>query len=182
MRRPDWWPRGLWPGGTESDAHSPSRGRTGTAVEISPPPKGGPRRGRTGSEDPWPGLLDLLVEALGAASAAVWRLDEEARRWEVAAERRRPGWSGPERTPGSERGHPFTWAAREELVLQIPAERIREGAREGWALLVPESGGRYLVELWFTSAPGPAVRESASAIRSHLAWVVSVLPEGRAAG
>lgn len=130
---------------------------------------------------PWPSFLDLLLESLGAASAALWQLEREDDRWTVRAERRQEGWSGPDRQAGPVRGHPFTWAVREGLVLQVPAERIPGGDREGWTLLIPESGRGCLLELWFASAPGSSVREAADAIQVHLSWLCEVTGPTRVA-
>lgn len=170
MRRPDWWPRRLWPWETGPDRReaSASAGGGGGAEVPSVPEE---REDELEGTLPWPSFLDLLLESLGAASAALWQLERENDRWTVRAERRQEGWSGPDRQDRPVRGHPFTWAVREGLVLQVPAERITGGDREGWTLLIPGSGRGYLLELWFASAPGSSVREAAAPIQVHLSWL-----------
>lgn len=177
MRRPDWWPRPLWPGEQSSPVPPDPRAGSPGAGEGAGI---GRRDDRTMEEAPWPSLLELLLASLGAASGAVWRLEGE--RWTVLAERARPGWSSAERRERSARGHPFTWSLREDLILQTPADRIAGDGREGWSLLVPVPRGRRLLELWFPSAPGPSVREATAAIQGHLAWLAEARRDPDEAG
>lgn len=188
MRRPDWWPETLWPGATEPVA-SPGPGpatRTAAGAERERPAGAG--EGLEAGGEPWPSLLDFALEALGAGSGAIWRMEGDG--WSVVAERSAEGWAQPERSPRPARGHPFTWSVREDLVLQVPAGRVGDDDRNGWTLLVPVGRSRRLLELWFPSAPGPSVREATPALRAHLEWLAGAAdgttdqggPQGRTQG
>lgn len=164
MQRPSWWPRSWWPGGGESEEHP----------DVTPRVPG--RSGRESGERPragegWTSLLGLLRETLQCGRATLWRLTSGGAEWRVVAEVTGSGWGGASARSVEAPGHPFTWSLKEELELQLPAERLGEAAGpDGWALVAPVRSFGLCVCLWFSSSPRPAAREALEAIRRHTAW------------
>lgn len=163
MRRPSWWPRDWWPGADEDEE------RPDVAPRV-------PRPGREAGDRPSPGegwtsLLTVLRETLQCGRATLWRLTSGGAEWRVVAEVTGSGWGEASPRVVDAPGHPFTWALKEELELQVPAERLGEAAGpDGWALVAPVRSFGLCVCLWFSSPPRPAAREAVEAIRRHTAW------------
>lgn len=170
-RKPGWWPAELWPGAADEPTAGP--------VELPSPGSRG--SGPPSPESGWEGFLQVLVASLQAGRATLWRLTESGSRWAVAAERVGSGW---ERHPAGRCpavGHPFTWASREELVLQVPDRRLGDaGGGEGWAVVVPVPAHSLVLCLWFSSPPNPTVRSSVPALQAHLRWLADVTSDLRA--
>lgn len=165
MKRPQWWPPALWParGGPAGDREAKMRYRAdeppGVGSEAAP-------------DSGWESYLDVLVSTLQARRAVLWERRLDRGRWIPVCQRFGSGWSGNAQEAVASPGHPFTWSLREELLLQLPCHRIQGvGDDEGWIMVIPDPGAGRVLSLWFASPPGPGVRESMSAVRSHLAWL-----------
>jgi len=164
MKRPSWWPRSWWPGAGEAEERP----------DVSPQMPARP--GRESGERPEPGegwtsLLHLLRETLQCGRATLWRLTSGGAEWRVVAEVAGSGWGKASARVVDAPGHPFTWSLKEELELQLPADRLGEAAGpDGWALVAPVRSFGLCLCLWFSSPPRPAAREALEAIRRHAAW------------
>lgn len=163
MERPSWWPRAWWPGGTEP---------TGEAeVAASVPRPGGDADQRPAPGEGWTSLLTLLRDSLRCGRASLWRLSRGGAEWQVVAEVTGSGWGETSARAVGAPGHPFTWALKEELELQLPADRLGGAAGpDGWALVAPVRTFGLCVCLWFSSSPRPAAREALGSVRRHVAW------------
>jgi len=166
VERPTWWPSRLWWSNGQPPAPTGGGGASGL-------PERAPARvsGDPGREPPALSFLRTLLAMLGAERAAVWVYRREEGTWDLereacAEEALRPAGGGP--VPAE--GHPFTWALREGLVLQLPSERL--GAMVvggGWTLLGVVPGSRRALSLEFAGSPPTAARRGLEAAVSHLA-------------
>ena len=165
MERPGWWPANLWLSG----------GADGARVSGGEPrlPERAPTRMASdpGREPPARSFLRTLLAMLGAERASVWIYRRDEGTWnlerEVCSEDGlRPEGGGP--VPAE--GHPFTWALREGLVLQLPSERLGSMAPgSGWTLLGVVPGSRRALSLQFAASPPAAARRGLEAALCHLA-------------
>lgn len=163
MERPSWWPRPWWPGGGEP-------GDSSAAAPSVPRASGGGGE-RPASGEGWTTLLGVLVDALQCGRATLWRLTSGGAEWRVVAEVTGAGWGEATARAVDAPGHPFTWALKEELELQVPSERLGEASGpDGWALVAPVRSFGLCLSLWFSSPPRPAAREALEAVRRHTAW------------
>lgn len=164
MKRPSWWPRSWWPG-------APEAGERPDVTPQAPSRRGGESGGRPRPGEGWTSLLELLRETLQCGRATLWRLTSGGAEWRVVAEVAAAGWGGASARSVDAPGHPFTWSLKEELELQLPADRLGEAAGpDGWVLVAPVRSFGLCVCLWFSSSPRPAAREALEAIRRHTAW------------
>lgn len=177
MKRPTWWPRSWWPGDGD--------GEDAPDVAATVPRSGTDVGERPASGEGWRTLLALLRDALQCGRATLWRLSSGGAEWRVVAEVTGSGWGEAAARAVDAPGHPFTWALKEELELQLPADRLGEAAGpDGWALVAPVRTFGLCLCLWFSSSPRPAAREALRAVRSHTAWCAwsesrrGVPPEG----
>lgn len=163
MERPSWWPRSWWPGA----------GEAGERPDVKPQV---PRPGKESGERPRPGegwtsLLGVVRETLQCGRATLWRLTSGGAEWRVVAEVTGAGWGEASARVVEAPGHPFTWSLKEELELQLPADRLGQAAGpDGWVLVAPVRAFGLCLCLWFSSSPRPAAREALEAIRRHAAW------------
>ena len=164
MRRPGWWPAGLWP----SSRPSRSPERAGEAVAARPR-RAPARAGEERAEPPAASFLRSLVVMLSASRAALWVYGREEGTWtlERQAAEEDGGDGGSAAVPAD--GHPLTWALREGLVLQVPSERLGGTSRgAGWTLLGPVPGSRRALALEFPGSPPATARKGLSAALEHL--------------
>lgn len=132
------------------------------AAEAGEPPEPG---------EGWTSYLGLIRDALQCGRATLWRLTSGGAEWRVVAEVAGSGWGEAEPKAVEAPGHPFTWALKEELELQVPADRLEEaGPPDGWALVAPVRQFGLCACFWFSSPPRPAAREALGAARRHMAW------------
>lgn len=154
IRRPRWWPEGLWPG--TRGAAEPAAGLPG-------------RRRRTGDEaPPAESFLRAVVAAFGAEGASVYRLDRAAGAWVPelrAGEAPGDGETGELRAAG----HPLTWCLREDLLLQVSSDELLGRRVAGWSLAGPVPGGDRALLLTFRGSPPAGAREGLRAAVEHLA-------------
>lgn len=166
MERPGWWPARLWRSGGEEV----TPGAIGRGLSL---PERAPARMASdpGREPPALSFLRTLLAMLGAERAAVWVYRREEGTWDLERdvcpdEAPRSGSGG----PVAAEGHPFTWALREGLVLQLPSERLAPMvAGGGWTLLGVVPGSRRALSLEFAGSPPVAARRGLEAALSHLA-------------
>lgn len=163
MKRPSWWPPSLWPGGGERERPADvSTVAPPAAREAGEPPESG---------EGWTSFLGMVREALPCGRATLWRLRSGGAEWRVVAEVAGSGWGGAEPRVVEAPGHPFTWALKEELELQVPAEGLgRAAGPDGWALVAPLRQFGLCASFWFSSPPRSSAREALGAVRRHMAW------------
>lgn len=166
LRRPPWWPADLWPGGDRP------RSRTGPAEGVASAGPPGEAGDRPAAREGWETFLDAVVSSLQPGRASLWSLGEGGERWRRAAAAVAEGWKSPGVDPFGAAGHPFTWALQEDLVLQVPSERLDPaGELDGWSVVAPVPEMGIVLSLWYSSPPSPAVRKAVPALRSHLRWI-----------
>ena len=112
-------------------------------------------------------FLDVLVRSMGARRAALWRLDGNGQEWAVEAEATAGASSKNTMLPAE--GHPFTWSAREDLVLQVLSGELFKAAAEGeWSLAAPLTEWQRLLCISFAGTPGVNARQAIEAAVRHL--------------
>ncbi|UCG74757.1 MAG: hypothetical protein JSV95_08280 [Gemmatimonadota bacterium] len=112
-------------------------------------------------------LLEVLVQSMGARRAVVWRRDGGGGDW-VVEDEVTAGGPSQSRSLAPE-GHPFTWAAREDLVLQVLSKELFKGAPEGeWSLVAPVSEWGRLLCISFAGSPGVNARSAVESAVRHL--------------
>lgn len=154
IRRPEWWPPALWPGGSDPE---------GTPTQARLPD----RRGREGgAEDPTATFLEAMTALSGAEEAVLYRLDRTTDAWRV--EKRTEGEAGVGEEEIRAAGHPLTWCLREELVVQVDVGELLGGRRGGWALAGPVAGRERALVLVFRRSPPPGSRPGFQAALRHL--------------
>ena len=116
MQRPSWWPRSWWPGAGKAEE------RPDVTPQVPRPGKESGERPRPG--EGWTSLLGLVRETLQCGRATLWRLTSGGAEWRVVAEVTGSGWGGASARSVEAPGHPFTWSLKEELELQLPADRL----------------------------------------------------------
>ncbi len=112
-------------------------------------------------------FLEVLVHSMGARRAVVWRLDATGEGWAIEDEVTAGGPSKDSPLPAE--GHPFTWAAREDLVLQVLSTELFKSAADGeWSLVAPLAEWDRLVCLSFAGTPGVNARSAVESAVQHL--------------
>lgn len=162
MRRPHWWPGRWWPGGDEDATAGPS---------VTPAPA---RRSRSAGGDAAETFLWTLLEAFGSEGVALLGLDEEADRWVVIRKAVREKSAGGPSSELHAPGHPLTWCLREELIVQMPPDRVQGlDSPGGWCLAGPVPGNRCVLLWWFPGPPGPHARRALRPALEHLSLLMS---------
>ncbi|MEJ2311183.1 MAG: hypothetical protein P8Y10_07085 [Gemmatimonadales bacterium] len=112
-------------------------------------------------------FLEVLLHSMGARRAVLWHLDGAADEWVVEDQ---VSAGGPSRSSSlASEGHPFTWAAREDLVLQVLSTELFKGSPEGeWSLVAPVSEWGRLICLSFAGSPGVNARTAIESAVQHL--------------
>ena len=112
-------------------------------------------------------FLEVLLHSMGARRAVLWRLDGGGEGWVVEDEATAGGtFPGGPLAPD---GHPFTWAARENLTLQVLSSELFKSSPEGeWSLVAPVGEWGRLVCISFAGAPGVNGRSAIEAAVQHL--------------
>ena len=112
-------------------------------------------------------FLDVLVHSMGARRAVLWRLDGDGEEWVVEDE---GAAGGPAKQASlTAEGHPFTWSAREDLVLQVLSSELFKGAAEGeWSLAAPLTEWDRLLCISFAGTPGVNARSAIESAVQHL--------------
>ena len=112
-------------------------------------------------------FLEVLLHAMGARRAVVWRLDGSGEEWVVEDE---VTAGGPSKIASlASEGHPFTWAVQEDLVLQVLSKELFKGSPEGeWSLVAPVSEWGRLVCISFAGTPGVNARSAVESAVQHL--------------
>jgi hypothetical protein len=165
VARPAWWPARLWPSAareTSGDVGVPGL----SLPERAPARAGGERARRAPAES----FLRTLVEGLSSGRASIWVYHREGATWELECEVGATDWPRSERGAVSAGGHPFTWALREGLILQVPSEKLGSvGVEGGWTLLGVVPGSRRALTLEFAGSPPAGARRGLEAALAHLA-------------
>lgn len=119
--------------------------------------------------DPIETFLRFALVTLEAGRLVLWDLDRRAEVWLPGREVRAPSWPAFDVSRLEAVGHPFTWAWREELLLQVPSRRVLAAASsDDWILVGPVPGGRRVLTAAFRGAPPVRARNGLERALRHL--------------